>query len=249
MYNSTGLLTCSRYAYAPNHFHYCGPEKQKDLLAYVQTKRSDQGLTNILHHFETLYPYLVLIASQNNIKDPFDPRVVEAYWLGNPLLKNVKMRAFGDHLADTLQLKKKVKKNDFSPMMERMITGVPQHNFHVMNIFIRTGYAALVHTLSTMDQCRISWGKVIANLTNPTNLTNNGKRYMVLTQPLVYTNNRLTLSQPEQKHVTCVSFMPKIGDWVSIHWGFVCDVLGVREVALLKRYTMLALHHANTGKI
>jgi hydrogenase maturation factor len=231
--SSSGLITCSRYAFAPNYFHYCGPEKQKDLLGYVKEHISDKGLTEIISDFETLYPYLVLIASQNNIKDPFDLRVVEAYWLGNDLLKNVKLKAFGDHLSDTLLLKKKMKGKDFSPMMEHIITGVPQHNFHVMNIFIRTGHASIVHTLSTMDNCRISWGKVI-------------DLGIVETQSLEYIQGTLALGKPVAKSVTSVGVKPKIGDWVSMHWGFVCDILTCEQLSNLKRSTMHVIRFANT---
>ena len=85
-FDQKGISTCARYAFAPNWFHYCGPEKQKDLKAYIQEQRFRSGITDILHHFETLYPYLLLIASENHLNDPFDRRVVEAYWIGNRFL-------------------------------------------------------------------------------------------------------------------------------------------------------------------
>jgi len=231
IFDRQGLILAARYAFGPNSLHYCGPERQHDILGYVRAVEADTGLVDLLNRFETLYPYLVLIASENHIKDPFDRRVVEAYWLGNALLRHVKTTSFANHVADTLELKKKVNKKKFSPMMDAVVNGVPQHNFHVMNIFFRTGHRAAPHTISTMDNCRISWGKIVGV----------GKHYIVETRPLVYTDKKLTFGLPEKKVVTSVVVTPKIGDWVSIHWGYICAVLSPRQLALLKQYTALAL--------
>jgi hypothetical protein len=230
-FDRQGLILCSRYAFGPNSLHYCGPERQNDIRAYVQSIEADKGLVELLHRFETLYPYLVLIASANRLKDPFDRRVVEAYWLGNSLLRRVHSTDWVNHLTDTLELKKKVSKKKFTPMMDAVVKGVPQHNFHVMNIFLRTGHAGVPHTILTMDHCRISWGKVVST----------GKHYIVETQPLVYAGGKLTLGNPEKKVVISIAVKPKVGDWVSIHWGYVCAVLSPRELVLLKRYTALAI--------
>ena len=94
-------------------FHYCGPERQNDILGYVENSAVDIGLAEILNHFDTLYQYLLLVAHQNNIADPFDQRVVEAYWLGNSLLGNVKVKAFAAHLTDAL--KRKLTGKNYSP--------------------------------------------------------------------------------------------------------------------------------------
>lgn len=231
-----GLLQCSRYAFGPNSLHYCGPEKQTDLHAYITQNSVNNGLVEILNRFETLYPYLVLIASQNYIRDPFDRRVVEAYWLGNTLLQGVQKKAFGDHLVEALSLKKKIPVKHFSPMMDRVISGVPNHTFHVMNIYIRTGHHAILHTLSTMDECRISWGRVVQKY---------NKQYIVETKPIQYARESLTLGREVKKMVTSLSVTPKVGDWVSIHWGYVCDVLSVRQYRNLMKITDMAMTHAN----
>jgi len=235
IFDRQGLILCSRYAFGPNSLHYCGPERQGDILGYVQSEEADRGLAELLNRFETLYPYLVLIASENHLKDPFDRRVVEAYWLGNSLLHRVSGKALVTHVADTLGVKKKIEKKKFSPMMDDVVNGVPQHNFHVLNIFIRTGHHAAPHTITTMDNCRISWGRVIGV----------GKHYIVETQPLVYLGGRLVLGMLEKKVVTSVAVKPKIGDWVSIHWRYMCAILSMRQLAFLTKYTDLALSTAN----
>ena len=230
-FDRQGLILCARYAFAPNSLHYCGPERQNDMLGYIRATEADRGLTELIHGFETLYPYLLLIASANRIQDPFDRRVVEAYWIGNALLRGATVRAFTAHVADTLGVKKKIPKKKFTPMMDVVVNGTPHHNFHVMNIFFRTGHQAVPHTISTMDNCRISWGRVVGV----------GKQYIIETQPLIYAGGKLGLGVSEKKAVTSITVTPKVGDWVSVHWGYVCAVLNRRELTLLKKYTTQAL--------
>ena len=90
----TSLLRCSRYAFGPNRLHYCGPNASNQVYAYMNENIEDLGLRSILEKFKTLYPYLRHIAQANGIKDPFDPRVVEAYWVGNALLDTVPKKKF-----------------------------------------------------------------------------------------------------------------------------------------------------------
>jgi len=241
MVDTKGLTLCSRYSFAPNSLHFCGPERQKDMLGYVSQAEADGGLVDILNRFETLYPYLVLIASENRIKDPFDPRVVEAYWLGNNLLGSVHTRSLIKHLDDTVGLKQKLPNKKFSSMMDEVVErGVPQHNFHVMNVYVRTGHLAIPHTLTTMNECRISWGKVI-ECVHP--------NYIVETQPLTYQHNRLALGAVEKKAVMSVGVKPHVGDWVSIHWGYLCDRITDRQRENLAYYTKRALLGANRSHV
>ena len=162
-----GLLLCARYALPPNSLHYCGPDKITNLFAYTQEQIADRGLQEILTEFETLYPYLSFIAYENNIHNPFDRRVVEAYWLGNTLLHTVSMSGFFRHFSDALHLKKKITKKDFELLVGKLPAGaIPHHTFHVLNIFTRTGHHTIKHTLETMDNCRIGWGKIIDQNSN-----------------------------------------------------------------------------------
>ncbi len=239
-----GLITCSRYSFAPNSLHYCGPERQNDMLGYVQHNVGDEGLFEILNRFDTLYKYLVLIAQENNIRDPFDRRVVEAYWLGNGLLRAVKAKAFASHLTDSLELKKKIPGDKLHPMVDRIASGVPHHTFHVLNVFLRTGHVMVEHTLKTMDNCRISWGKIVEEVRGLIG-NNAGKKYLVERIPLVYQNGKLRLGMPTKTMVTSVSVTPKPGEWVSIHWGYVCDRITRAQLLQLAKYTDMAIVSAN----
>ena len=88
-----------------------------------------------------------------------------------------------------------------------------------------------------MDNCRISWGMVIGL---------NGATLTTKVKPLVLTGNNLTLGDPEHRQVmrqiNGQGFVDAVrpGDWISIHWGWACQVLNRQQVANLERWTQ---HH------
>src|SRR5205085_7918384 len=85
-------------AFMPNRLTYCGGDDHRSLFDYCIAGVSDPGLRDLLRKFSGAVPYLRLIARCNMIADPFDLRVVEAYWLGNELLQGVEARALYDSL-------------------------------------------------------------------------------------------------------------------------------------------------------
>lgn len=236
-----GLLKCARYSFAPNQLHYCGPEEQANMRGYVANGISDQGLFEILNRFDTLYNYLVLIASYNHISNPFDPRVVEAYWLGNQLLTRVSKKKFAELLTDSLLLQKKMKLGKLSMLLNKLDDGLPHHAFHVLNIYIRTGHHQLAHTLETMDECRISWGEVM-KITHVIN----GENQVVIKSPrLAYQKNRLVLGSPVLKTVRALAMPLNYGDLVSCHWSYICEKINRKKLRDLKYYTLQAISAAN----
>ena len=265
--NINGLLYCARYAFPPNSLGYCGPSKQVDLKEYTTKTVADKGLVNILSRFETLYPYLTLIAYENNIKDPFDLRVVEAYWLGNALLTKITQKQMYAHFAEALSLKKKLKPKNFEWLIGKIPQGsLPTHSFHVLNVFTRTGHHATDHTVETMDNCRIGWGRIIKNLKFK---IKNVQSVDVETQPLILANGKLALGKPiiktlsSSRGLRCTSedvaipkrllqslrsfaMTNKSPTYISFHWNHVCDVLTLRQVRNLQRYTQIAIDLANT---
>lgn len=252
-----GLITCTRYAFPPNSLKYCGPDKVLDLYGYFLEK-PDQGLVNIIKDFQVLYLYLKLIAFENNIADPFDRQVVEAYWLGNNLLDKISLKSFYYHLLDEQQLKKKVSPKDLKWLVGKLPQGAtPHHSFHVFNIFKRTGHQIIEHTLETMDACRIGWGKAIEVKNEKLKMKSYSLKLKIkenleiVTKPLVLRDGRLHLGKPILRKIKTeyknrqVSQLPKIGDWVSFHWDFFCDILTPRQVVNLEKYTQISLDLTN----
>ena len=91
---ASGPVLFARYAYGPNRFGYCGPDDADELLE-AGVAGQDRVLRALAQRFEGAYPYLALIARSAGIRDPLDRRVVEAYWLGSDLLRDVPVAAFG----------------------------------------------------------------------------------------------------------------------------------------------------------
>ncbi|MBU0707105.1 hypothetical protein KKG41_01900 [Patescibacteria group bacterium] len=238
----TGATSCTTYAFMPNQLAYCGPEN-RDLLEYGATKTVDAGLTNILSDFQNLWPYLRFIAFNNNIKDPFDNRVVEAYWVGNELLNNISIKGFHKHLIDTLKLKEKIDPASLEYLIGKIPQGAkPHHTFHVMNVFAKTNHWALGNVLETINNCRVSWGKI----------TNVEKDFItVTTQPIVMQDKKMKLGQPiikkVQRSVEDKTFIgqAELGDWLSFHWNFACEIITLRQALNLKLYTEEAITLAN----
>jgi len=203
----------------------------------------DQGLNELLGDFAVMYPYLKLIADENEIADPFSEEVVEAYWIGNELLEKVKLKKFWDHLMEKQELKKRFKKKDLKWIIGKVPIGAKvHHSFHVFNVWNRTGHEAKPHTVETMDNCRISWGKVIDKKKN---------MIKAKTQEVVYKKGKLSLKEGVIKDVSWrlgdKSFVKglKKGDLITIHWGWVCEKVNKKQIENLEKYTKWHLKLAN----
>ncbi len=153
-----GTLRFVRYAFMPNRLRYCGGDDNRTLFEYGLAGVSDGGLVALLRRFTGALPYLTLIARANAIVDPFDPRVVEAYWLGNELLDRVEVRQLYDSLLERfgrqLQGRTRLVVLGKAPAGAR-----PHHSFHVLDVHSRVG--ELDHSLATLDNCRVSWARVL----------------------------------------------------------------------------------------
>ena|SRR3989338_2349055 len=237
-----GVVRCTRYAFGPNRLHLCGPDANKEVLAYLKEGVSDPGLENLLRRFSTLYPYLQQIAQANHIADPFNERVVEAYWIGNELLEKISVQTFYRHLVDTLKLKARGPRMRFNTLEAKLPRGARMHHsWHVLNVYERTGHDRSLHTLESMDACRVSWGR-ISQIDGPS-LT-------VMRRPLRFEGDKLVLAAEQPFVVTRRledDFMdsPKVGDIVTMHWNIPCEVVSQKNIRWLEYYTLKHMALAN----
>lgn len=235
-----GTLRFIRYGFMPNRLSYCGPiGDNRTLFDYGIANFSDAGLTPLLKRFAGALPYLQLIARANAIGDPFDTRVVEAYWLGNELLDHVEVRQLYDAMLERFGKQLQGRTRDL--VLGKAPAGArPHHSFHVLDVHCRVGERAA--TLQTLDACRVGWGRVVA--------VESGE-LCVDRQPLVLIDGKFTLGLPTQarfaRQIEGRGFADEaqVGDWVSFHWGWVCEVLTERQRANLERYTRHHLAIAN----
>lgn len=241
--NDNGLAYAARFSYPPNSLSLCGPAKKNDLSWYSQYQQSDKGTAEILSKFSTLYPYLCLIAGENNIRDPFDVRVIEAYWIGNQLLGKVRTREFIRALDETMGISKHNTKKNSLAVYNKIATGaLPHHSFHVLSIHRRTGHLKIPHTLQTMDACLIQYGKVIH--ISPTGIK-------VRTRPLEQSNGKLTFGNHMERTIMwqgendMLRKSLSIGDHVTYHWGHICTKVTPGQLKRLIHYTNHSLAYAN----
>ncbi len=234
-----GQLRFIRYAFMPNQLRYCGGDDNRTIFQYGVERMVDDGLRPLLKKFTGALPYLQLIAHTNGIADPFDDRVVEAYWLGSDLLNHVEVRQLYDHLLERFGPQLQGRTRDW--VLGKAPAGArPHHNFHVFDVHSRAG--ELDHSLETMDQCRISWGKVTSV---------DGAELTVERQALVLIDGKVALGDEQSTRVVRqidghgFAGSAAAGDWVSLHWGWVCEVLTPRQQANLVKYTRDHLRLAN----
>jgi len=236
-------MRCSRYSFGPNRLHYCGPDANRELRDLIESGESNIGLSHLLKQFKTLFPYLRHIAKANNISDPFDARVVEAYWLGNGLLENIEKNTLYRFLVDDLKVKDKLKSREFSWLEEKIKRGaVPHHSFHILNIWLQNGHGDGLEDLARMDECRISSGTVVAV---------KGPEIIVSTEPLIYIGSKFALGEASSK--TIIRQLEaeydieqiKVGEIVSIHWSVPCEVITKKQADTLKKYTLKNIAFAN----
>jgi hypothetical protein len=237
-----GPLLFARYAYPPNALGLCGAEESRTLLEYGTAGASDEGLAELARAFEGAWPYLTLIAGANGIHDPLDPRVVEAYWVGNSLLDRVTPQMLARHVED--RFKGRVGRS-WEGIVDAVAAGaVPHHTFHVFAVYpwlglLRTG--AVEQPLSVVDRCRIAPGLVEAVATDTV---------AVLVPSLRWDGKTLALGPWERRTARFgadgLAFVsPRPGDWVSLHWDFVCDWLTLGQATVLYRANQRALSAVN----
>jgi hydrogenase maturation factor len=229
-----GSLRFIRYGFMPNRLRYCGGDDNRTLYEYGIEQVVDGGLPPLLRRFSGALPYLQLIARANGLADPFDERVVEAYWLGNELLDGVEVRQLYDALLE--RFGKQLQGRTRELVLGKAPAGArPHHSFHVLDVHSRVG--ELEHSLETMDNCRVSWARVTRM---------EGAEAIVDRQPLALEQGRLVLgavrSERVLRQVDGRGFADEVspGDWVAVHWGWVCERLDERQRANLERYS---LHH------
>jgi hypothetical protein len=127
----------------------------------------------------------------------------------------------------------------FSSITEGVLAGgVPHHSFAVFCIYPYTGLLTdgrkAPHALTVLDRCRIRWGRVLAA---------QGDQVVVESRPLTWDGRSLGLGPPETETVVqSVDGVGMVGgvepgDWVSLHWEWVCDRLTQEQVMRLRAYT------------
>jgi len=241
---TSGPVLFARYAYPPNVLGYCGPDRADELLDQAARGTDDEGLRDLARRFEGAWPYLELIADAVGVEDPLDPTVVEAYWVGNHILDALPPEEIHD--AMMRRLPGHLGPGQAPGLADGIPAGsVPTHAFHVFVAYpwvglLRSGWVA--EPLRVLDRCRIRWGRVDRL---------DGGRAVVRTRPLQWDGGELTLGACRDEEavyaVDGLSLAPDlaVGDWVSLHWEWICDRLTPTQLKALRDRTRAQLASVN----
>jgi hypothetical protein len=237
----SGAVQFARFALPPNAYGYCGPADLNLVAELVAAGDvAVDEMRAVAQQFEGAWPYLQFISDASGA-DPLSSRVVEAYWIGSNLLRDIDTLAWGNSVEDRFRPRAG---DRWRALSDGIVGGVPNHAFHVFCVYpwvglLRAGYTD--HALEVIDQCRIRWGTVVEVV---------GTDALVRSAPLTWDGRMMhhgaerieTVRMP----VDDLGEMSR-GDVVALHWDYVCQVLSPRQHEHLVRYHDRHLAIANHG--
>lgn len=242
--NQPGGLLFARFAFPPNALGLCGPETGQTLPERVRDGRMDAELRSIARGFEGAWPYLELISAENDLADPLDPRVVEAYWLGNDLLGHVGARAH--HTDLETRFRDRARPSEWRWLEAKAGSDVRvHHSFHVLEVLPRIGLirgGLPPDLLGVLERCLIRPGTVISR--DPAHID-------VDVAPLQLADGKLRFGPSRTERLDfsagdAYGDELATGDLVALHWDRVCGRLTPVQAARLQAVTDRNLAAANT---
>lgn len=236
---SSGSSLFCRFAFPPNLLGYCGPSDTGLVGELLQG--GPEAAVEMRHaavEFAGAWPYLELIASISGA-DPLDYRVVEAYWIGNPLLRRIDLQTMGNSIADRFR----AQAGPEWDMVARTLgsSARPTHSFHVFCVYpwvglLRSGIVD--QALHVLDRCRIRWGAVIGR---------EAETLLVSSRLLTWDGRSLGLGDPtiERVRPPVDGQDVEVGDQVAMHWDYVCQRLTESQRRHLETYQAVHMDLVN----
>lgn len=241
--SDAGAVLFARYAYAPNELGYCGPADAAALFELGVNGRTDADVASIAQRFSGAWPYASLLAELSGIGDPLDEQVMRAYWTGGELLDRIDHEAFAVKLLDYIS---SMAGHYWAHVTRDLLPeAAPTHGFHVFGVY---PWSRLLlgdttgQPLHVLDSCRIRWGQVVGS---------DKTHVLVRSQRLGWDGAQLTLESEAEELVRRVidgrGFVgdPKPGEWLALHWDWVCDRLTELERDELESRTRRQLARTN----
>lgn len=233
-----GVELAARFSLATSRLQFCGPaDAEPTLYASITDAAKRPAAREALSRFEALMPYLEAIGRKHRL-DPFDRRVVEAYWIGNELLDE-----FGK--ADFLPILEALTRRGLPRSVAHRLSEhlpdrpLPHHAFHVCFVGVGAVTGHVETTLANMEACRPAWGRVV-RVRDST---------IAVSKPtLVADQRRLVLGPPSEATYTFDRrVVPDLaaGRSVALHWAWPAIVLTTTQLSAIARYTDQSITAAN----
>jgi Family of unknown function (DUF6390) len=233
-----GVQLCARFSIATNRLQFCGPAEAAPLLYRAITTDSEHvAAAQALAGFEALMPYLEMIAAKH-ARGPFDPEVVEAYWVGNDLLD-----AFDR--VDFVRLLEALTRRGLPRSIARRLEDhlpsqpLPHHLFHVAFVGVGTVTGHVPTNLANMESCRPAWVEVVKA---------SGELLRVRGPTLALEGETVTWGPPVERELRYdpkVLPDPRPGDSVAVHWAWPALRLSSEQRRAIEKYSRRSLDQAN----
>lgn len=252
------LKLCARFALQPNLLGYCG-RKSATAIFYdcIVNNRYDK-VREELEKFIVLNPYLQTIAEIIG-QDPYDFAVIEAYWLGNDLLSQIKPRNY------TLLIQNLAKQGVPEFLISEIKDKIPKefipiHLFNILHVGVGKASGSVPFNLDSINNCMVRWGRVkeiekkdmalgiskddIRTKYNQQTVKNQitnlkFKLVTVETVKLVQKNKHYQL----ENSLETIPYLSelvgdlKAGDIITAHWGWIAMRITQRSQLKLQKWT------------
>jgi len=226
-----GVELAAHYAFPPNSFGYCGGRNFRRILQSGDGK----ALGREMKKFRVHYAYLSLIARENGL-EPFDKKVVEAFWIGNRLLENVSGESIRRFIRRDLFRNKSSRAKSLAKNLPEGI--LPHHSFNPLYINFVTGSVA--RTIKNYDSCCVTAGRVLSV----------SERSALVRRFSIAWNGAFCIRKRKDRVVLArngirLAGHVKTGDIVSVHWGMAVRKLRPKDYKALEKYTLSNIRACN----
>ena len=225
----------ARFAYPPNVLGFCGPPDHQSVLEHAATGVVDGGLLQLARQFTGAWPYLELLAGAARLADPLDPAVVEAYWVGSDLLDTVTLADLGGSLDGRFRRRLGT---EWGPLAELVSWG------RALTTTFTCSASTPGWACCAPGRSRSPCGFSTAAGSLGTGVGSAAPGRLLVRSPTA----RLGWSEAQPRgrfrrgghglHRGSALTRAAPGDWVALHWDWVCHRLSTRQLGALRQVTL-----------
>ncbi|MFH1785910.1 MAG: DUF6390 family protein [Candidatus Micrarchaeota archaeon] len=223
------ILFSACYGFPPNSYGYCGSSSFTKNLKEALVSKKTKKIEIELKKFQAQYKYLDFIGRENNLA-PFDPKVVDAFWIGNSLLEEIPHKSLQKFIENDLFPRNSIRGKKLAKYLPENL--VPHHSFNVLYVNFVTN--RVERSINNFDLCCVTAGKIKS--LNPT--------HAIVDRFSIDFNGEFIFGKKIEKvdiirnQVKLVKNLKK-NDIVALHWGMVVGKLNAKQLTKLKKYTKI----------